>query len=330
MTVEALKSKQVTKACQDGSREFISLLACICGDSTALPPALIYKSESFDLQDSWVEDFKEGNEAYFATSKNGWSCDAIGLLWLEKVFHRHTKDKAGNRRRLLIVDRHSSHVNMKFIELVDSLQILILIMLPYSTHRLQPLDVGLFSPLSTAYSKEVNFFLHNSQGESRISKRLFWRLFSPAWKASFTPSNIESAFEKTGIFPINSSWVITILEIKDTPDVQEAPKTPQNCHEVRRLHRSFKLQPTKEKFALILRTNERFAAQHSIDEHEKRDLQEALKIEKQKRKHIKTLNLLSEIGGGLNSSLQAVYSMQRPSRKPKWLRSKKKKTLLRL
>ena len=49
MIVEALKSKQITKAYQDGSREFISLLACICKDSIAFPPALIYKSESFDL-----------------------------------------------------------------------------------------------------------------------------------------------------------------------------------------------------------------------------------------------------------------------------------------
>jgi hypothetical protein len=27
---------------QDGSREFITLLACICADGTYLPPALIY------------------------------------------------------------------------------------------------------------------------------------------------------------------------------------------------------------------------------------------------------------------------------------------------
>jgi hypothetical protein len=39
-------------ASQDGSREFISLLACICADGTFLPLALIYKGDLADLQDS--------------------------------------------------------------------------------------------------------------------------------------------------------------------------------------------------------------------------------------------------------------------------------------
>ena len=42
MTLEALLSGRITHASQDGSREFLSLLACICADGSALPPALIY------------------------------------------------------------------------------------------------------------------------------------------------------------------------------------------------------------------------------------------------------------------------------------------------
>ncbi len=76
---------------------FISLLACICADTTAIPPALIYKGESFDLQDTWVQDFKPGDEAYFAASTNGWTCDTLGLQWLTKVFDRHTATKASSR-----------------------------------------------------------------------------------------------------------------------------------------------------------------------------------------------------------------------------------------
>ncbi len=147
ISTEALKSGRIIGACQDGSREFISLLACICADETAIPPALIYKGESFDLQDTWVEDFKPGDEAYFAASTNGWTCDALGLQWLTKIFDRHTAAKASGRYRLLIVDGHSSHVNMSFINMADSLRILVHVLPPHSTHRLQPLDVILFSPL---------------------------------------------------------------------------------------------------------------------------------------------------------------------------------------
>src|SRR5450432_2638118 len=176
MSREALKSRRITRARTDGNREFISLLACICADGTSIPPALIYKGSSYDLQSSWLDDI--GDEtAYFAASDNGWSCDSLGLQWLEKVFDRHTKEKARRSRRLLIVDGHSSHVNRAFIELADRLRIIIGIMPTHSTHRLQPLDVSIFRPLSIAYSKHLNQLQHNSLGLVSITKRLFYPLF---------------------------------------------------------------------------------------------------------------------------------------------------------
>ena len=54
------------------------------------------------------------------------------------------------------------------------------------------------------------------------------------------------------------------------------------------------MEPTKQKLALIFRANERLAAQHSIDKHEKEDLIEALQFEKKKRSCGKKLNLLGE------------------------------------
>ena len=156
--INAIKDGRSLGAAQDGSREFISLLACISAAGKVLPPALIYEGSTFDLQDTWVDDVKEKDEVYFASTKNGWSCDALGLDWLVRVFDRHTKKEAGNRRRLLIVDGHSSYINMAFVKKADELHILLLVLPPHTTHRLQPLDVGLFQPLSTAYSKHLNKF----------------------------------------------------------------------------------------------------------------------------------------------------------------------------
>ena len=67
-----LKTKKLLGASQDGSREFISLLACICADKTALSPVLIYQGKSGDLQDSWLEDFGHlKDKAHFAFSTKG-------------------------------------------------------------------------------------------------------------------------------------------------------------------------------------------------------------------------------------------------------------------
>ena len=112
MTLESLRSGRVLGASQDGSREFISILACICADTTFLPPTLIYQGKSNDLQSSWVEDVKEEEVAYFAATDSGWTKDALGVQWLERVFDRHTKEKASRGHQLLLIDGHSSHVNM--------------------------------------------------------------------------------------------------------------------------------------------------------------------------------------------------------------------------
>jgi hypothetical protein len=44
------KKKQFKQMLQDGNREWISLLACICADGTALPPALICVADSKNIQ----------------------------------------------------------------------------------------------------------------------------------------------------------------------------------------------------------------------------------------------------------------------------------------
>jgi prepilin-type processing-associated H-X9-DG protein len=152
MSIEALRSGRITHALTDGNCEFVTLLACICADGTKIPVGLIYKGESYNLQNTWVDDMDENDEVYFAASANGWTCNSLGLQWLQKIFDRHTKAKAGQSKRLLIMDRHSSYVNMAFLDWADRNRIIVHIMPAHSTHRLQPLDVGLFSLLSTVYT----------------------------------------------------------------------------------------------------------------------------------------------------------------------------------
>src|SRR5205814_1010093 len=136
MTRKALESGRILEANQDGSREFISLLASICADGTYLPPTLIYKGRSQDMQDTWLEDFSDSETAYFGCSESGWSNDGLGLKWLEQVFEHHTCEKGSHGHQLLIVDGHSSHVNLKFLDYADKKQIIVLILPPHSTHRL--------------------------------------------------------------------------------------------------------------------------------------------------------------------------------------------------
>jgi hypothetical protein len=66
------------------------------------------------------------------------------LCWLKCVFGRYVRAKAGNYRRLIIVDNHISYLNMRFINYADRNHILLAFMPSHLSHRLQSLDLGLF------------------------------------------------------------------------------------------------------------------------------------------------------------------------------------------
>jgi hypothetical protein len=301
VAIQQLRTKKILGSNQDGSREFISLLAAICADGTALPPALIYKGNSNDLQDTWLEDFDGSSEdAHFAVSKKGWTNEELGMSWLSKIFEPRTREKAGNHQRLLIVDGHSSHVNLRFIEFCDRNHILLAILPPHSTHRLQPLDVGIFSPLSTAYSKEIDRLIQSSHGFSRVTKRNFWTLFRTAWNSALTFENIRSAFATPGIYPIDQSKVLRKIK-KETPspimsDSERKQITPGSVRGLRRAVKAI----AKEKedinlgIDLIIRASEKLAIRNEILEHEVKGLRTALVNEKKRRKRGKPAGLLDQ------------------------------------
>ena len=112
---------------------------------------------------------------------------------------------------MLIVDGYSSHVNLAFLEMCDKLRIIVHILPAHSTYKLQPLDVGLFSPLVTYYSNGLNKSLYSSVAIVSMTKDLFYSIFKDAFQKAFIESNIRSAFEKTGIFPICSEIILSTL-----------------------------------------------------------------------------------------------------------------------
>ena len=71
MSLEAYKSGRVLQAAQDGNREFITLMACVSALGKKTPATLLYKGESYDLRDTWVEDLEDSDDLFFGSSTNG-------------------------------------------------------------------------------------------------------------------------------------------------------------------------------------------------------------------------------------------------------------------
>jgi len=165
-------------AVQDGSRDWLTVVATICADGTALAPLLIYQSKAGTVQDSWRKDFNpEGHDCFFTSSPNGWTSDEVGSKWLQELFHTRTVAKARRNWRLRFVDGFSSHVTTDFLQKALEKKILIAIYPPHTIHRLQPLDVGCFAPLATYYSQSLEAFTNSSEGLTRMSKKDFFKVF---------------------------------------------------------------------------------------------------------------------------------------------------------
>ena len=211
-TRQTFEQNKLARAGQDGSREWVTTLAAICADGTALSPSLIYKASSGEIQDDWLQDFHpQEHSCNFASTQNGWTSDEHGLAWLEQVFEKETRSKARRSWRLLFIDGHGSPLNMKFIERCYELKILLAIYPPHSTHRLQPLDVSCFNPLANYYSQGLAELIAKSAGHISIKKRDFFPIFWNAYGKAFNEKNISSAWLKTGIWPFNPQIVLDNL-----------------------------------------------------------------------------------------------------------------------
>jgi hypothetical protein len=62
------QQKRTRQALQDSSREWISILACVCADRSKLSLGIIYKGKS-GIQNTWLQDLIPGEHyAFFAHS----------------------------------------------------------------------------------------------------------------------------------------------------------------------------------------------------------------------------------------------------------------------
>jgi hypothetical protein len=189
------KEGKIKAHIQDGNQEWIMLLVCICADGSALDPVIIYQSASGLLQYSWLQAFNPDNHrTFFSASSSGWTNNNIGLAWLKHMFDCSKKAKAQSSYQLLFLNGHGSHLTMNFIEYCNQNWILLMVYPPHSNHTLQPLDVAMFKPLSSAYSGQVVAFMERCQGLPSMSKREFYPMFVTAWEASVQGGDSPQGF----------------------------------------------------------------------------------------------------------------------------------------
>jgi hypothetical protein len=187
---------------------------------------------------------------------------------------------------------------MRFIDQCDKYGIILAILPPHSTHRLQPLDVGVFGPLAQAYSSTQDEYIRRHLSWVSMKKRVFWSIFWPSWQKALTLANVKSAFASTGISPYDPTRVVAKITKRPItpPENHEQPKkpTPVTPHAIRTLQREIARNQVHQTEAIqrLTKATEKLAIALEISNHENARLKEALIEYNHRKKRGKPMRLL--------------------------------------
>ncbi|KAM0708863.1 hypothetical protein Q7P35_002899 [Cladosporium inversicolor] len=155
----------------------------------------------------------------FSTSTSGWTSDNHAYEWLTTLFEPETQRNDG-KRRLLLLDGHGSHLTARFIAFCIDKSIDLVVLPPHTSHILQPLDIGIFSPVKRALSAEIEKLFRLST--LRIPRIEWTTAYIIARDKAFTIRNVESSFRASGIYPLSPITILSTLRMP-TPTSRVTP-----------------------------------------------------------------------------------------------------------
>lgn len=141
-------------------------------------------------------------EHRIATSPSGWIDTEIFAAWFQDTFVPQAKKRRLNDKPILLnLDGHISHETDTLKEIAHAHDIIVFCFPSKTTHKTQPLDVGVFSALSRAWTSHVDRCI--SEGITIDRYNFIFKYMEV--RTVITPMLIQKAFRKTGIHPLDPS-----------------------------------------------------------------------------------------------------------------------------
>jgi hypothetical protein len=104
---------------------------------------------------------------------------------------------------LTLCDNLASHLSPAVIQACREHNIEFVCLPPNSTDKLQPLDVGIFAPLKSAWRSVLSDYKQRNPRQAGINKTDFPALLSKTLEKANLGQHLPAAFEKCGIYPVN-------------------------------------------------------------------------------------------------------------------------------
>lgn len=182
-----------------------------------IPPCLIIQGQ--ELMENWFQSGLSA-ETLIKTSSSEFTNDEIIIEWL-KHFIQHTgseKDNPFQEWKLLFMNNHGSHEIPEFALLANKHHIRPFSFIPHLTLCMQPLDVDIFQP----YKKHQDNAIRKTLSEFHLFYTLerFCNDLGDIRENTFKGTTIRSAFDKAGMWPVNSQNCTEQLKKFAAPNIK--------------------------------------------------------------------------------------------------------------
>lgn len=160
------------------------------------------------------------HQTSIATSPNGWTDPELGEKWFRETFVRNALACRVNHKPIVLtVDGHDSHETDMIKTVAYEYDIIVLAFPSKTTHKLQPLDVGVFSSVQRRWTAHCGQRIIEGVKIDRYN-------FIPEYmevRGVITPELIKKSFARTGIYPFNPNIFTDI-------DFAPSNATSRNVH----------------------------------------------------------------------------------------------------
>lgn len=187
--------------------------------SFVIAPVIILTGRQILLR--WFDNI---TEECIAVNDTGYMNQQLAYQWIQH-FNHQTKGRTTGKYRLLLCDGLSAHITREFIQFCEKNDIILYFLPPHSSHKLQPLDVGVFNVYKHWHSEAVE--AATMSGCTKFTKDLFLQSIRTIRRRTFKPSTIKLGYRLTGLWPYNPSIVCDDLADYSVP-LSPLPDSPSS------------------------------------------------------------------------------------------------------
>ena len=191
-----------SQAVVSATRINVTVLGCGNAQGQQLPPYFVFPG--IRMNSALLSECTPGADG--TVSESGWSNSEIFKKYLQNHVIKYFPERSESFPVVLFYDGHRSHINLGLVQWARQEHIILFVLPAHTSHVLQPMDVGCFGPFEKIFNGLSHKFMRESCGRS-ITKFDIGHLACRAYCKALSPENLQSAFRKSGIFPLNPQAV---------------------------------------------------------------------------------------------------------------------------